>query len=227
MMDVVRRRLPALAGRGVQLFVGLVAYGLSMTLIVQAHLGLDSWDVLHQGLSRHTGRSMGTITIVVGAIALLGWIPLRERPGVATVSNALIVGLAFDFFLPLVGRPTVLWLQVLCLAAGIGLCGLATGLYLTVGWGSGPRDGLMTGIARRTGWSLRLTRTGLELIVLGVGAALGGSLGVGTVAFALLIGPISQFFVRRLGGIPARGTKGRAGDDQTAPAGGVGVTAAT
>ncbi|MEP6851957.1 MAG: hypothetical protein ABJA87_04780 [bacterium] len=219
-----RRRIIGTGRRALQLLLGLMIYGLSMSLMVQAHLGLDSWDVLHQGLSRHTGRSMGTITIIVGVVVLLGWIPLRERPGVGTVSNALVVGLAFDFFLPLVSRPHELWLQVLCLAAGIGLCGLATGLYLTVGWGSGPRDGLMTGIARRTGWSLRLTRTGLEIIVLVTGAVLGGSVGIGTVAFALLIGPASQFFISVLGGIPHRAgrTAGSAQPEESVP-----VTAAT
>ncbi len=195
-----------------QLYVGLVFYGVSMDLIVRSGLGLDGWDVLHQGLSKLTGFSMGTVTIAVGAIVLLGWIPLRQRPGFGTLSNVVIVGLAFDAVLPWIAVPHLMVWRLITLAGGISLCGLATGLYISVGWGAGPRDGLMTGLSRRLGWSIRLTRTGLELTVLSVGWLLGGTVGIGTVAFALGIGPISQFFLARFGGRPQRPA------DEVAPA---------
>ena len=183
------------ARRLVQLYLGLVCYGVSMDLMVRARLGLDGWDVLHQGLSKLAGYSMGVVTIAVGAAVLIGWIPLRQWPGFGTVSNVVVVGLAFDAALPLIAVPHEMVGRVACLAGGITLCGLATGLYISVGWGAGPRDGLMTGLARRTGWSLRLTRTGLELTVLSAGWLLGGTVGVGTIAFALCIGPLSQLFL--------------------------------
>ena len=192
------------ARRLAQLYLGLVLYGVSMDLMVRSGLGLDGWDVLHQGLSKLTGHSMGTVTIVVGAIVLLGWIPLRQRPGFGTLSNVVIVGLAFDAVLPWIAVPHLMVWRLLTLAGGISLCGLATGLYISVGWGAGPRDGLMTGLSRRMGWSIRLTRTGLELSVLSGGWLLGGTVGIGTVAFALGIGPISQFFLARFGGRPQR-----------------------
>ena len=190
------------ARRLAQLYLGLVFYGVSMDLMVRSGLGLDGWDVLHQGLSKLTGFSMGTVTIAVGAIVLLGWIPLRQRPGFGTVSNVVVVGLAFDAVLPWIAVPHLMILRLVTLAGGISLCGLATGLYISVGWGAGPRDGLMTGLSRRLGWSIRLTRTGLELSVLSVGWLLGGTVGIGTVAFALGIGPISQFFLAIFGGRP-------------------------
>jgi uncharacterized membrane protein YczE len=200
-----------------QLYLGLICYGVSMDLMVRARLGLDGWDVLHQGLSRLTGLSMGLITIAVGAAVLVGWIPLRQRSGFGTVSNVVVVGLAFDAALPLIAAPHEMAWRIACLAGGITLCGVATGLYISVGWGAGPRDGLMTGLARRTGWSLRATRTGLELIVLTIGWLMGGTVGVGTVAFALCIGPLSQLFlgVFRERARPAR-TEAQA--EATAPA---------
>lgn len=192
------------ARRLVQLYIGLVFYGVSMDLMVRSGLGLDGWDVLHQGLSTLTGFSMGTVTIAVGAIVLLGWIPLRQRPGFGTMSNVVVVGLAFDAVLPWIPVPHLMIWRLVALAGGISLCGLATGLYISVGWGAGPRDGLMTGLSRRMGWSIRVTRTGLELTVLSVGWLLGGTVGIGTVAFALGIGPISQFFLAIFGGGPKR-----------------------
>ena len=192
-----------------QLYLGLACYGVSMDLMVRSRLGLDGWDVLHQGLSKLTGYSMGTITIAVGAAVLLGWIPLRQRPGFGTLSNVVVVGLAFDAALPWIPVPHLMLWRIAALAGGISLCGLATGLYISVGWGAGPRDGLMTGLSRRTGWSIRLTRTGLELTVLSVGWLLGGTVGIGTVAFALGIGPISQLFLGLFGGRPSSTSAGR------------------
>jgi uncharacterized membrane protein YczE len=193
-----------------QLYVGLIFYGVSMDLMVRSRLGLDGWDVLHQGLSKLTGYSMGTITIAVGAAVLLGWIPLRQRPGFGTLSNVVVVGLAFDAALPWIAVPHLMIWRLVTLVGGISLCGLATGLYISVGWGAGPRDGLMTGLSRRLGWSIRLTRTGLELTVLSVGWLLGGTVGIGTLAFAVGIGPASQLFLGIFGGRPeALSARGR------------------
>lgn len=196
----------ATARRLVQLWLGLIAYGVSMVLMVRADLGLDGWDVLHQGLSKLTGLTMGVITILVGALVLLGWIPLRERPGIGTVTNVFVVGVAFDVAHTWIGAPHDLALRIATLVGGVVLCGVATGMYISVGWGAGPRDGLMTGISRRAGWSLRLTRTGLELTVITVGWLLGGTVGVGTVLFALTIGPLSQLSLRLFRHGPSAGT---------------------
>ena len=200
-MDAVTRVL-----RIAQLWIGLAFYGISMDLMVRADLGLDSWDVLHQGLSELTGLSMGMIVNLVGLAVLVGWIPLRERPGFGTLSNALMVGTVFDLVLPLVPAPHALAIRIAMVLAAVGLCGLATGMYISVGWGAGPRDGLMVGIARRTGWSVRLTRTAMELTVLGAGWLLGGSVGIATVVFALLIGPASQLSLRAFEHPMATGT---------------------
>jgi uncharacterized membrane protein YczE len=188
--------------RLLQLWFGLACYGVSMDLMYRARLGLDCWDVLHQGLSKLTGIPMGIVIIIVGAIVLLGWIPLRERPGFGTACNAVLVGAVFGLVLPLIPAPQAMVVRVLMMFAGIALCGFATGMYVTVGWGAGPRDGLMTGISRRAGWSIRLTRTGIEVTVLAVGFLLGGQVGIGTLAFALLIGPVCQVFINLFGGPP-------------------------
>lgn len=190
--------------RTAQLWIGLALYGFSMDLMVRARLGLDPWDVFHQGLSRVLGLSMGQVVIVVGLVVLIGWIPLRQRPGFGTVSNAVIIGAAFDLFLPWIPRTDLLVARVLMMAAAIVSCAVATGVYISVGWGAGPRDGLMTGLARRTGASIRLTRTALELSVLLSGWALGGSVGIGTAAFAVAIGPLAQVFLRLFGHDTAR-----------------------
>ncbi|GAA1347333.1 membrane protein YczE [Saccharothrix algeriensis] len=182
------RRLP-------QLFAGLWLYGASMALQIRATLGLDPWDVLHEGLTRRTGLSFGTVTILVGALVLLCWIPLRQRPGVGTVSNVFLIGIAVDVTLALVPAPAELLPRVLLLVAGIVLNGLAAAVYIGARLGPGPRDGLTTGFCARTGTSLRLVRTAVELAVLAGGWLLGGTVGVGTVLYALAIGPLTQAFL--------------------------------
>lgn len=178
-----------------QLFVGLWLYGFAMALFIRSGLGLDPWDVFHSGVQRLLGWSFGTVVIAVGFAVLLLWIPLRQAPGLGTLANAVVIGLATDATLAVVppaGSPVVAWSLLL---GGLVVNGLAGGLYIGSQLGPGPRDGLMTGIARRSGASLRLVRTGLELTVLAVGWALGGTVGIGTVLYALAIGPLVQFFL--------------------------------
>ncbi|GGX43656.1 membrane protein YczE [Streptomyces noursei] len=199
-MSITQRsgtRRSHLPRRLVQLYAGLVAYGVSMGLMVRAGLGLEPWSVLNQGMARHTGLTIGTVTIVSGALILLLWIPLRQRPGLGTVSNVVILGLVMDATLALVPPLDPLAVRVPLLVAAIVLNGAATGLYISARFGPGPRDGLMTGLHRRTGRPVRLVRTCIEVTVLAVGFALGGSFGVGTVVYALAIGPLAQFFLRR------------------------------
>ncbi|MFJ1708317.1 YitT family protein [Kitasatospora sp. NPDC088346] len=186
----------ALPRRLGQLLAGLVLYGSSMALMLRASLGANPWDVLHQGLARHLGLSVGAWVTIMGGLVLLLWIPLRQRPGVGTIGNVLVLGAAMDLTLGVVDAPTGWPARILLLAGGIVLNGLATGLYIGARLGPGPRDGLMTGLHRRTGRSLRLIRTGIELVVLLVGILLGGTFGIGTVAYALAIGPLAQFFLR-------------------------------
>ncbi|MCC2276637.1 hypothetical protein LKL35_14645 [Streptomyces sp. ET3-23] len=185
-----------LARRLVQLYGGLTLYGISCALQLRAGLGLAPWDVLNQGIARHSGLSVGTATILVGVAVLLLWIPLRQRPGLGTVSNVLLIGLVMDATLSLVPAPGSLWVRVPLLLFSVVLCALATGLYITPRFGPGPRDGLMTGLHRRTGRSVRLVRTCIEIVVLATGYLLGGTVGVGTVLFAAAIGPLSQLFLR-------------------------------
>jgi len=180
--------------RLVQLYLGLVLYGISSSLLVLATLGLDPWDVFHQGLSRTFGLAIGTWAIIVGAVVLLLWIPLRQRPGIGTVSNVVLVGLTMNVVLGHVGAPHAMAARIACLVCGVFLNGVATGAYIGAGLGPGPRDGLMTGIAAR-GHSIRVVRTGLEVTVLVTGWLLGGSVGVGTVAYALSIGPLAHVFI--------------------------------
>jgi len=175
-----------------QLYIGLPLYGLSAGLLVRSRLGLDPWDVLHQGIARHTGIKIGTVLIIVGAVVLLGWIPLRQRPGLGTLSNLVLIGVALNLSLSYIPGEAPLAVRVAEMFGGIGLCGVATGMYIGANFGPGPRDGLMTGLARRTGRSIRFTRTAIELTVLTSGWLLGGKVGVGTVLFALLIGPLAQ-----------------------------------
>jgi uncharacterized membrane protein YczE len=172
-----------------RLYVGLAAYGMSMALMIEAKLGNQPWDVFHQGIALRTGLSIGAITVIVGAVVLLLWIPLRQRPGLGTLSNVVVIGLAVDGSLAILPTPQQLWQRIGFLVAGILLCALATGLYVGARLGPGPRDGLMTGLAAR-GYSIRLVRTGIEVGVVAVGFLLGGTLGVGTVIYALAIGPL-------------------------------------
>ena len=177
-----------------QLYGGLVLYGISSSLLVLASLGLDPWDVFHQGLSRTFGLAIGTWAIIVGVVVLLLWIPLRQRPGIGTLSNVVLVGATMDVVLGHVHAPHAMMARVGCLVCGVFLNGVATGAYIGAGFGPGPRDGLMTGLAAR-GHSIRVVRTGLELTVLATGWLLGGTVGVGTVLYALAIGPLAHVFV--------------------------------
>ena len=183
--------------RLVQLYFGLALYGLSTALLVHADLGLDPWDVLHQGASRQTGISIGICTVGIGVAVLLLWIPMRQRPGLGTISNAILVGLAVDAALFLLPAPDELPARATFLVLGVVLNGIATGMYIGAGLGPGPRDGLMTGVAAR-GHSIRVVRTLIELTVLGFGWLLGGSVGVGTVVYALAIGPLAHVFIPML-----------------------------
>lgn len=178
-----------------QLLAGLWLYGASMALQIRATLGLDPWDVLHEGLTKITGLSFGLITALVGAVVLLCWIPLRQRPGVGTVSNVIVIGLAVDVTLAILPSPADLLPRILFLVAGIVLNGLAAAVYIGARLGPGPRDGLTTGFCARTGTSLRLVRTVVEVTVLAVGWLLGGTIGVGTVLYAVAIGPLTQAFL--------------------------------
>ncbi len=197
------RRLPR---RLTQLYVGLVAFAFGEALIVRANLGVMSWDVLHQGLSRHLGLSIGQWSVIVGALVLLLWIPLRERPGLGTVSNVLVIGLALDVFLRWLSAPVSLSARVALLVTGILINGVATAAYVGASLGPGPRDGLMTGLVRTTRQPVGLVRTAIEASVVLVGWLLGGNLAVGTVVFVLAIGPLVHLFLPLLtvGGRPTR-----------------------
>lgn len=185
-------RLPR---RLVQLFVGLSLYGVSMGMLVRGTLGLDPWDVFHDGVMTHVPWSFGTIVVVTSFVVLLLWIPLRQMPGLGTVANSVWIGVATDATLAVLEAPAGLLPRAALLVGGVVLNGLAGALYIGSQLGPGPRDGLMTGLHRRTGWSLRLIRTALEVTVLAVGWALGGAVGVGTVLYALAIGPLVQHFL--------------------------------
>ncbi|MEV7149741.1 MULTISPECIES: hypothetical protein [unclassified Streptomyces] len=185
-----------LGRRLIQLYAGLTLYGVSSGLLVEAGLGLEPWGVLHQGLAEHVGLSIGTVSIIVGAAVLLLWIPLRQRPGLGTVSNVFVIGLAMNATLALVPGAQALAVRIPLMAAGIVLNGAATGLYIAASFGPGPRDGLMTGLHRRTGRSIRLIRTAIEVAVVATGFALGGTVGVGTLLYAVSIGPLAQLFLK-------------------------------
>jgi uncharacterized membrane protein YczE len=173
------------------MLLGLCLYGVAIAFEVRARLGLDPWDVFHQGLARRTDLAIGTCVILVGAAVLLLWVPFRQRPGVGTICNVIVIGGALNLMLERLTTPvSILWRSVY-LVLGIVLCGVATGAYIGAGLGAGPRDGLMLGIARR-GHSIRIARTAIELSVLVAGFLLGGRVGIGTVLFAFSIGPIAH-----------------------------------
>jgi uncharacterized membrane protein YczE len=192
---VAQVRAGQLGRRVPQLYVGLVLYGVSLAMMVRAGLGLAPWDVFHSGLARFLPLSLGEVIVAMSFVVLLLWIPLREVPGLGTISNALVVGVAADLTLGLLVQPDAITLRVALLLLGVAGNALATALYIGSQFGRGPRDGLMTGLVRRTGWSLRLVRTGLEVAVVVLGLLLGGVLGLGTVLYALAIGPLTQLML--------------------------------
>lgn len=196
MTSLQQLRAGRLPRRLAQLFVGLSLFGASMALLIRGGLGLDPWDVFHVGVALHVPLTIGQVVVATGVAVLLAWIPLRQAPGLGTVANAVWVGVAADATLALVPEPDSLLVRVLYMTlGGVLLNGVASALYIGAQLGPGPRDGLMTGIARRTGGSLRLVRTCLEIAVLAVGWLLGGGVGLGTVLYAVAIGPIVQFLL--------------------------------
>lgn len=187
--------------RLIQLFAGLLLYGVSDAMLLLAGLGVDPWDVFHQGLSRRFGLGVGTWAIIVGLAVLLLWIPLRQRPGLGTVCNVIVVGSVIDLVLATVPPVHGLPARLVVMSAGVILNGIATGAYIGAGLGPGPRDGLMTGLAAR-GHSIRIVRTMIEITVLITGWVLGGTVGLGTVVYALGIGPIAHVSIPRLRIVP-------------------------
>jgi uncharacterized membrane protein YczE len=183
-----------------QLVVGLVVFGAGEAMLVASGLGNSPWTVLAQGLARQTGATVGAATVIVSAMVLLAWVPLRQAPGLGTVLNAVLIGVAIDVTLAVLPDHASPATRACMVPAGIALVALGSGLYLTTRLGPGPRDGLMTGLHRRTGLSLRVVRAGIEVSAVVVGYILGGTVGIATVAFAVLIGPAVQAAVHALGG---------------------------
>ena len=188
-------RLPERLAR---LLLGLWIYGLAAAMMIRGALGASPWDVFHLGVVEHTGLSFGTVVVIAAIIVLLAWIPLRQMPGLGTLANTLLLGPFADLNLLWLPEPEAIWLRAVFMALGVVACALATALYVGAQLGPGPRDGVMTGLARKTGWSIRRVRTCIELVVLAAGIALGGVAGLGTVVFALGVGPLTQFFLRYL-----------------------------
>ncbi|HVF32878.1 MAG TPA: hypothetical protein VM933_07575 [Acidimicrobiales bacterium] len=188
-----------------RLVAGLLCCGAGVASMVRAGLGLGPWEVLHQGLAGRAGLTIGTVSILVAFVVLVGWIPLRQPLGIGTIANAVLIGLTTNAVLAWTESPAHVALRVVALLGGILLLGFGSGLYIGAGLGPGPRDGLMTGIATRSAgrFSIRLVRTGIELAALALGWVLGGTVGVGTLLFALSIGPLVQFFLDELS-IPVR-----------------------
>lgn len=196
-----------LARRPSLLLVGLALYGLSLALVVRANLGLSPWDVFHQGVADTVGLSLGTVIIATSFVVLALWIPLKEKPGIGTIANAILVGVGVDLFSAAIPEVDGIVVRSILLVVGILLNGVATGMYIGAGMGPGPRDGLMTGIARRRG-SIRTVRTAIEIVVVLAGIALGGTFGIGTFLYAFGIGPLAQiflpYFIRIARGDPTR-----------------------
>lgn len=193
--SLLARTPERLARRSVQLLLGLLLYGLGIALIVRGELGTAPWDVLTLGLITHLPLSFGVTTVIVSGLVLLCWIPIRERPGVGTVLNALLVGPGADLGLLMFPQTDAFWARILYLLGGVVVIGAATGMYIGSRFGPGPRDGLMTGLHRVTRMPIWIVRTGLEVSVVLIGWLLGGTVGIGTVVFALTIGPLCQFFL--------------------------------
>jgi uncharacterized membrane protein YczE len=178
--------------RLLQLYVGLCLYGASTAMFVRANLGADPWNVFHLGVGNVFALDIGTVMIITGVLVLLLWIPIRQRPGLGTISNVIVLGLAANATLAVLSTPDSLLMKSALMLGAVVLNALATGMYIGAGFGPGPRDGLMTGIHARTGWSVRVIRTCIELTVLVIGYFLGGSVGIGTLVYALAIGPLIQ-----------------------------------
>lgn len=185
------RRIP-------QLLLGLILFGWSMAMMVESNLGLMPWDVFHQGVAKHVPLTFGEVVIVVGALVLLLWIPLRQWPGLGTILNVFLIGIAADVGLSVMSVPDVMWARVALLVGGIVLNGIAGALYIGVHLGTGPRDGLSMALNRITGRSVRLMRTGIEIIALLIGILLGGTVGIGTVLYAFGVGPLLQYFLPKV-----------------------------
>ncbi len=192
-MRVRGRRLPR---RIAQLLIGLFLYGIGIAFMVRGEIGAAPWDVLTQGIATHVPLTFGVITILTSIVVLLIWLPLRQRYGIGTLLNALLVGPSADIGLLLIPTGQPLWLRIGFFVIGLVVLAAATGMYIGAHFGPGPRDGLMTGLHTRTGWPIWAVRTGIEVVVVAVGWALGGNVGVGTLAFALLVGPLCQYFLR-------------------------------
>ena len=184
-----------MARRLIQLLVGLILYGLAVAMIVRAGLGLDPWNVLNQGVAERLPLSYGVVMILIGAAVLLLWLPLRQKPGIGTVANVFLIGVFADLGLAWIPADLPLAVRIAMLVAGVVLTGVATGAYVGAGLGPGPRDGLMTGIVKRTGWPVKYVRTAIEIAVVAAGWLLGGAVGLGTVLFALTIGPLVHVFL--------------------------------
>lgn len=195
---IAQLRAGRLPERLLRLSIGLWLYGVAIALMIEGALGASPWDVFHLGVSRHVPMSLGTVMVVTAVAVLLAWIPLRQMPGVGTIANTLLLGPFADVNLMLFDTPQTLPLRAAYMLGGVVACAFATALYVGAQLGPGPRDGLMTGLARRTGWTIRRVRTVIEITVLAVGVILGGTVGIGTVLFALGVGPLTQFFLRYL-----------------------------
>ncbi|MDM4762213.1 hypothetical protein QT381_04240 [Galbitalea sp. SE-J8] len=205
-----------LARRLTQLLVGLFVYGIAIAMMVRAEIGVEPWDVLTLGIDRHSGWGFGLLTNLIGLTVLLLWIPLRQRPGVGTVLNILLVGPSAEVGLWLIPHPPLWWQQWLLFAGGMVVLAIASGLYIGARLGPGPRDGLMTGVVARTGWPIWIVRTAIEASVLLGGWLLGGNVGLGTIAVVLGIGPLVGFTIPRMR-IPERPRRGPDDDGGTAP----------